>query len=337
MFKRKDGLWQEQITITVGGKKKNKYFYGRTQAEIKKKLMEYHGEVENGRLFSVVADEWWEKHSETLAYNSIKNYKPAYERSKDEFGDRHIKTIKANEIDLYISDFARQYSAQKTVKTQLMILNLICKYAVVKGDIEYNPVSSVSIPKNLRKEKRDMPSDDDIEKIKSSVQCNFGLFAYFLLYTGCRKGEALAIQFKDIDRKNKVLRITKSIFHDNNRPKIKAPKTEAGERDVILLDRLLDKLPKGKPDDYLFHNAKSGILSETQFQRQWELYQKDSEVECTPHQLRHAYATILFEAGISAKDAQELLGHANVATTQDIYTHIRKLRKKKIGDILNAI
>lgn len=45
--------------------------------------------------------------------------------------------------------------------------------------------------------------------------------------------------------------------------------------------------------------------------------------------------TILFEAGIDEKDAQELLDHANISVTRDIYTHIRSSRKEKIAEILN--
>ena len=59
-------------------------------------------------------------------------------------------------------------------------------------------------------------------------------------------------------------------------------------------------------------------------------------VNATPHQLRHAYATILFDAGLDDKDAQELLGHANISTTRDIYTHITQKRREKTAAILNA-
>ncbi|MDY4190917.1 MAG: tyrosine-type recombinase/integrase [Oscillospiraceae bacterium] len=59
-----------------------------------------------------------------------------------------------------------------------------------------------------------------------------------------------------------------------------------------------------------------------------------SRVIHIPHQLRHAYATMLFENGIAEADAQELLGHAQISTTMDIYTHIREGRKKQIRDKL---
>ena len=122
----------------------------------------------------------------------------------------------------------------------------------------------------------------------------------------------------------------------NNRPMIKQPKTAAGCREIVLLDVLAEKLPKGKPDDLLFPNEKGELMGNMQFQRKWEKYCKETGLKITPHQLRHAYATILFDAGIDDKDAQELLGHANLSTTRDIYTHITQSRKEKTASILNA-
>lgn len=338
MIKRKDGRYQEQLSIIVNGNKKQKYFYGKTKAEVKQKMLAYQGEIEKGRTFLEVAEEWYDRHIPTLESNTLKSYLPAYKRALYRFGDIRINQITPTDINLFLLEFISTYkAARKTAATQRMILNLIFKHATISGDIKYNPVSEISIPKNLPKKKRELPSDGDIEKIKNSINCQFGLFAYFLLYTGCRKGEALAIQLKDINFESKTISISKSIYFVSNSPYIKRPKTTCGTREIILLDRLAEKIPKGKPTDYLFHNENGKLLSEKQFNKLWKLYCKESGISCTPHQLRHFFATILYEAGIPAKDAQELLGHANISTTQDIYTHIRKVRKDRVFDVLNNI
>ena len=56
----------------------------------------------------------------------------------------------------------------------------------------------------------------------------------------------------------------------------------------------------------------------------------------TPHQLRHAFATICFDADLSAKDAAQLLGHSKVELTMDVYTHIRQSRAQRTAEQLNA-
>ena len=72
-------------------------------------------------------------------------------------------------------------------------------------------------------------------------------------------------------------------------------------------------------------------MSNMHFQSLWKKYADESGVTCTSHQLRHAYATMLEENNISEKDAQYLLGHAQISTTKDIYTHIRESKKEKIN------
>ncbi len=67
----------------------------------------------------------------------------------------------------------------------------------------------------------------------------------------------------------------------------------------------------------------------------WGSYQKNTGLTITPHQLRHAYATILYEAGIDVKAAQSFLGHSNIQTTMDIYTHLSEAKKIDSVDVID--
>ena len=179
-----------------------------------------------------------------------------------------------------------------------------------------------------------MPSDQDIEKIKKSTACSFGMFAYFALYTGLRKGELLALTWEDIDLKSRTICVNKSIYNDHNIPKIKKPKTENGIREVPLLNRLYEKLTPGKG---IVFSVNGKHMTESQYGDYWERYCKESGVQCTVHQLRHAFTTMLFENDIEIKDAQKILGHAQASTTQDIYTEIRKSRESIIKEKLLSV
>ena len=173
--------------------------------------------------------------------------------------------------------------------------------------------------------------------VKNSTDCTFGLLAYFLMYTGLRKGELLALQWKDIDFEKKEIYITKSVCHHNNVPHIKTPKTDSGNRTIMLLDCLSDKLKELKeqtPTNYIFSGSDTP-LTNSQFQCRWEKYQKESGLKITAHQLRHTFATILFEANIDVKDAQNIMGHSDISVTQNIYTHIRKKRMQDTANKLN--
>ena len=76
------------------------------------------------------------------------------------------------------------------------------------------------------------------------------------------------------------------------------------------------------------------MYSETMLKRRWDKYLKMTGLNITQHQLRHTYATMLYRAEIDAKTAQKLLGHSDVGTTLNIYTHIgRELDQKIMGKL----
>lgn len=104
---------------------------------------------------------------------------------------------------------------------------------------------------------------------------------------------------------------------------LNALKTVSGIRTVPLFDCLAEKLAPRIPTELVFPQLDGSPLDDSAFKTGWLDYRKQSGVNITPHQLRHAYATVLFEAGVDPKDAQELLGHAQFSTTMDIYTHFR--------------
>jgi len=327
MHKRPDGLYQKQITIA----KKPKYFYGRTIAEVNRKILEYKGEVENGRTFKTVSEEWLES-TKLLSFNTQRIYK--WIIGLIEF-DSFIKDISPQDIKKHLEKMAKKQYSKKTVSQFKSVLNMIFDYAVVEGDLQINPMASVSMPKNLPSKEREMPSEEEIEIIKNSTHLEFGLFAYFLLYTGCRRSEALALTWNDIDFDKKLITINKIVEYHYGSPVIKnKTKTEAGTREVILLDKLSEKLKKGK--GFIFGSDDRGKL-----QYRWDKYckqaglWKDGKHTVTPHQLRHAYATMLFEADIDPMDAMDLLGHSDITTTRNIYTQIRKTRKEHTAETLN--
>ena len=158
--------------------------------------------------------------------------------------------------------------------------------------------------------------------IKNSLDKTFGLFAYLIYYTGCRRGEALALRYEDIDRKAKKVRITKSAYYIGARPYIKSPKTEAGDRVVPLLSALASALPNKKHGYIFSDDGGESPLMNHRVTRLYAAYQTESGVTVTPHEIRHGYATALHDAGVDYKTAQTLLGHAQLSTTMDIYTDV---------------
>ena len=342
MVQRKDGLYQQQMTVTVNGRQVQKYFYGKTKADVLRKISEWKTKESErkakGAPFKQVAEDWWEQAQDDLAPSTQRGYIPAFNRAQAHFGSQSIQSITPADVASFVRKMAKENNmADKTARTQLMVCNLIFRYAVQAGHINVNPARELEVPRNLKKTKRDIASDEDIKRVKANYDAPFGAFAYWALYTGLRRNELLALTWDDVDLPNRKIHVTKSCYRDNDgKVKAKAPKTPSGIRDVPIPDKLAEKIVPGTG---LVFPGDSGYMTNGMWERHWKHYTEATGVTCTPHQLRHAYATMLYEAGdrVSMEDAHYLLGHANLQTTADIYTHIREQKVEKIKNAMLSI
>ena len=149
---RADGRLQTTLIDKKTGKRI--YFYGTSAREIKQKIFEYNQKVENGALFTDISDDWWEEAEDHLSHQSRRGYLQAKKTADVEFKDIFIKNIQAKDVTAYFRKLSGQYSNQKTVEKYRLILNLIFKFAIEQGEIEYNPCSAAKMPKGLDKAKK---------------------------------------------------------------------------------------------------------------------------------------------------------------------------------------
>ena len=318
-YVRPDGL--HETIIRINGKRKA--FRGKTDREVWNKVKAYKDDLSAGKTvsFKDVAEKWWNEIEPTLAPNSLKNYTPAYNRAVAEFGEMDVASVKAKDVENYVNQFAKT-RAKKTVATQRQVIRQILNKAQREGYIEYNPADAVLLPKNLPQKKRHAPSRAQIQLIKDSVNDKFGLFPFVVYYTGLRRGEVRGLRYEDIDRKKKRISVNRNVYDIGSTPHTKDPKTDAGVRSVPLLDELAAILPN-KRRGYIF-SEDGGVtpMSDRRVQKFYKAYQRETGVTSTLHEIRHGYASALYAAGLDIKMIQELLGHAQLSTTMDIYTDI---------------
>lgn len=340
MKKRKDGRWLKFKTIN--GKRVPFYSTESTERkalkDIENQMLVYKEKEEKGLTFKDVADLWQESPQYLKLSPTTQTRYDILLSHAEQFNNRYIKTITSEEIQDFLTELANQNYATKTIKHQFSIFKIIFKYAKMKRYIKDDETQYVIMPEGQKAVKRRALTEDEVKIIEKHADTEYGFLPYFLLNTGLRRGEALALQYGDIDRKNKVIHITKSAYYDGNQTKIKPPKTDAGTRDVIIPTRLLKKLPKGKSQHYLFPypDEPTKLMTQRIYERIWRNFLKETGLNITAHMLRHTYATILFEADINVKDAQSLMGHADITTTNNIYTHIRENRITQTAQKLNA-
>ena len=335
MFKDNRGNWRWDVIIEG----KRKVFTGKTQKEVRAKREAYEEELKVAKKqamkFSAVADMWEEDSWDRLRFGSYRTYAPCLQRCKDKFGKKDIRDIKPVEVQAWIRELGQTYSF-KTVYNHKCIMSQIFDYGIANLNLDiYNPCDRVKMPRGLKRGSRRALTDEERNAILSTTKDELQL-AYLILYTGCRCGEALALKMSDVDMKHDVIHITKSISHHGNQPEISTTKTEKGIRTVPLLPQLKQRLQElDLPQDaYIVSGDKP--LTKSALDKRWKKWCKEKGISIDRHSIRHQYATSLYEAGIDMKMAQDLLGHAQISTTMDIYTHLSEAKKAKESDKLAA-
>jgi integrase len=172
--------------------------------------------------------------------------------------------------------------------------------------------------------------------------------AMLMMLSGLRRGEATALQWSDIDFVNNRIAVTKS--YNFKTKDFKAPKN--GKARVVSVPQILIDYLKALPrvSPFVLTNAKGQMMTDDSWRRLYDSYMHDLNIrygfsgnapnkysptkipmliaEFTPHELRHTFCTIMFEAGIDALTAKEQLGHADIQTTLSIYTHLSNQHKE---------
>ena len=327
---RADGLY---MGYWRDAQKKRHAAYDRDPEKLYYKIQEKENAAPPKLTFEAAADAWEKKHWERIGSKTAEAYTAPLRRIKENYAGVDAEDVTAQSVQAFLSDLGKQGFSRRSVQMHRDIINMIFNNAIMESGLRFNPCSAVSIPRNLPAKKRELPDDAAVAAVKAGAAQPFGLFALICLYSGLRRGEVLALRYEDIDRENKLIHVTQAVEFVGNNPHVKPPKTAAGVRDVILLDKLADAIPEGK--GLIFCRDDGTALTKTQYRKRWVKYCEAIGHEITAHQLRHGFATILYEAGVPDKDAMELLGHSSIAVTRDVYTHIRQSQKEKTARKLN--
>ena len=340
MFKRKDGRWQH--TLYVEGKRVA--ISGKTQKECMRKVRDMTEKAHSGITFKEVAEEYEEAKFSELAEGTVVVYAPALREAVSRFGSRPLSSITPHDVSVYLNSLASRY-APKTVSHYRTVLNQVFIYAISFKGVEcQNPCLYIKTPKSDKTSASRSPlTDEQRAEIDSTKVDEFPL-AFLIVNTGCRLGEACALQWKDIDFKEGIVHITKAVHWRGNRPYVGTLKTKNGLRDVPLLSPLRDFLEKLKPktpSHYIISGAE--LLPYSQLDSKWIEFCKSHGLahaedrtwktngverrhlvwvcDIDRHQIRHDYATSLFKAEVPVKAVQHLLGHSDYSTTMNIYVH----------------
>jgi integrase len=284
-----------------------------------------------------------EHQSKSVGYKTSEDYENAFKHLAD-FYDCNIEDITPLAFQNLLERLADKHYSFSAISKVKTVFGLILKYTIVYENINLvNYMSSIRIPKRAPKGTVTAPPDEAIDIItKNATTTDFGMWAMIMLCTGWRRGELAALQKKNIDFHKDIISLKHSVEFRGNTPYVKdKPKTESSIRYTPILDMLkpilFDFCKDMKDDDFVFGG--NSPLTKSMIRKRWAKYCKTSGYTFNGHQLRHAYALLLYRSGVDAKTAQHLLGHSDVKITMNIYTQFDKevtqSKVVKMNDYLN--
>lgn len=369
---KKDGSKVYRASVYLGvdqvtGKKVKTKVTGRTQKEVKLKATQEKivfqkdgctrfkaSSIEN---YQELADLWWESYKHTVKPNTKINVKRILKNHVlPLFGAYKLNKLTTPLIQSIVNNLA-----DKTNKGEegaflyydsIHALNKrILQYGVTMQAIPSNPARDVVLPRNTQKAKRQKVKHFDNEELKKFLgyldnldlkkfrYCYENTLYKFLLATGCRINEALALSWSDIDLENAVVHITKTL---NYKQETNSPKSKASYRDLDIdqatvtmlkaykIRQIQEAWKIGKTETVVFSDFIHEYPNNRTLQTRLRTHFKRANVTNIGfHGFRHTHASLLLNSGIPYKELQHRLGHSTLSMTMDIYSHLSKESAKK--------
>ncbi len=369
---KKDGSIVYRANVYLGidkvtGKDVKTSITGRTKKEVKQKTKEAEiAFLQNGSTrfqasnittYKELASLWWESYKHTVKPNTQLNVRRLL--------DNHILPLfgsyKLDKLTTPLIQNVVNKLADKTNKGEdgaflyydsLHALNKrILQYGVVMQAIPFNPAREVILPRNTQKAKREKVKHFENQELKKFLDyldsLNLDKFRYyyentlykFLLATGCRINEALALSWSDIDLDNAVVHITKTL---NYKQETNSPKSKSSLRDIDIDQATVSMLKQyrfrqtkeawkiGKSESIVFSDFIHEYPNNRTLQTRLRTHFKRANVTNIGfHGFRHTHASLLLNSGIPYKELQHRLGHSTLSMTMDIYSHLSKENAKK--------
>lgn len=250
------------------------------------------------------------------------------------------------------------YASVKKFKAISNYVSRIFDYAISIEIIENNPVKKISMPiKKVNVQEEKILNFYDKEELTYFFNClkkennplQLALFRT-LAFTGARKGEILALQWRDIVFTDNSIKINKTVtFGLNNVLIIQTPKTKTSVRDISMDTQTMAILKSWKkiqkenyfklgintlnPTQLVFPSNKNTIMQPPKVGKYLDrIVESYGLKRITTHGFRHTHCSILFEAGATIKEVQDRLGHSDVQTTMNIYAHVSEKAKENTAD-----
>jgi len=320
VYRRKDGRWVAQYG---DARSKVRYVYRKTKGEAKKALRKALADRDEGYVpadkltVGLYLEEWMEDRRDTVTPRTWRTQESMLRNRVNRYiGDVRLCKLTPADVRAMYRRLLSDGLTPSTVGRIHAILKQAMRDAVRDRITRSNPLEDVKAPKQERKEK-DVLTSDELRRLLDAVRGGRfeGVF-YLCSLVGLRIGEALALRYEDVDLERGTIRVERTL-HEGE---CSAPKTSCSRRTLSLPQRALEALVRhcggrNNPTGYLFATASGKPVDVSNFYRwSWRpaLRRAGLPETLTPHQLRHGTASLLLNQNVPVPVVSRYLGHANL-------------------------
>lgn len=258
--------------------------------------------------------------------HTLLNYKLDLVDFIKSLGEDSLEAVTYLTLRKFLANLKERNLKQKTVSRKLSCLRSFFKFLCREGYLKSNPITSLSSPKSEKHLPLFLTENEVIKLIEAPSNQDLGglrdrAILETFYSTGMRISELVGLNISDIDFIGQVVKVRGKGKKERLLP--------IGDRAVSAIKRYLDKRKINQ--EAVFLNKNNRRISERGIRG---IVSKHIRIAClksgvSPHTLRHSFATHLLNRGADLRSVQELLGHANISTTQ-IYTHLTTDRLKSV-------
>lgn len=362
VFQRKDRKgkqWVAQI-ILEDGKTRQRYF--NTQGEAATALNEMLYEQRQGTLITAKdqtvkqhLERWIEIHKTRIRWSTYLNYRRVIDKHLlPTLGHLTLQKVSARDLDALYARKLEEGLSPIRIRSIHMVMRMALKQAVRWRLISRNVSDDVTPPRDTQLHERQTLTPVQARKLLAAAKGHrLEAMLTLALASGMRRGELLALRWKDTDFEKRSLSIRRSVNRLPGGHRETEPKTASGKRHIILPQFVIEALqqhrvrqkearlkagPAWEENDLVFCNIYGRFLnSQSLFVLFSSLLKKAGLPHMRFHDLRHSAATILLAMGVSAKVVQELLGHSNISLTLNVYGHVLPSMQQDAMDKLDDL
>ena len=337
-----------QVNIEIDGQPERRTVYGKTEREVKNKLIELQIQAKAGNLepkkkpqivtIYGLAEKMIE---DQLALNEIRqssyDRKMATLKMLDGISDQQLVEVTEDDLIEYFRSVL-SYS-QSCINKIYQLLGAVFLKAINKNIIEINPLRNIRRPKSKKKTipVRALTIDEQSKllNVLKTEDVRYSEIMLLSMFTGMRVGEVCALTAEDISFKDNTINVCKTVSRgEYGKTIICDTKTNAGMRTLHINNDVAEFLRTciGEKDfGLLFKSSNNKLVTTNQVNYSYAKVLKDHNIvdnsvygKVDLHSLRHTYATRCIEAGMPAKVLQQILGHTDISITLDVYCSVFK-------------